>query len=66
MSESNRQDTSRDGSRVAGYLICTLLGVPLVLLVASVIVGPALGVSAAVTAGAVGLVYALRAATESR
>lgn len=67
MSGIDPQRAHRGGSRVAGYVVGTLLGAPLVVLaVAFLSRSPGLGVAAGLTAAVIGLTIALRTWSEDR
>lgn len=54
------------GSRVAGYLVCALVGVPFVFLTVGFFLGAAWAFAAAATAAVIGLTYAARVFGEER
>ncbi len=55
------------GSRTAGYVLATLLGAPLVFLVAVVVLrSTSLAIAVSLTAAMLGLTFALRAWSEDR
>jgi hypothetical protein len=67
MAGFDTQHGQRGGSRIAGYVLATLLGAPLVFVVAVVILrSTGLAIAVSLMAAVLGLTFALRAWSEDR